>query len=216
MKVTTQPSGQGGQEIVINLPEFIGAETAVIALTALGIVCRKFLTRKYHAVVDSLSYSIDWHENIAGILHSIKSKLSANRVLLFKAHNGEYHTDKSHYWKLSCRHEVVGLGLATIQDSFQNIPAYYFQSLLESNTLLISPTASLKDSHLANLLTSKGISQIASYTFLDSKEEVIALLIIDDNENGHESIETELKQIEALLKVFHAPTWVDHLKSLAK
>jgi len=216
MRVTTQPSSQGGQEITISVPEFVGTETTLLALTALTVACRKFVTRKYNALVNSLSYSIDWHESIAGILHSIKSKLSANRVLLFKAHNGEYHTDKSHYWKLSCRHEVVAFGLTTVQDDFQNIPAHYFQSLLESNTLLISPTSSLKDSHLAHLLTSKGITQIASYVFLDSKEEVIALLIIDDKEDGHESIETELRQIEALLKVFHAPTLLDHLKSVIK
>lgn len=216
MKVTTQPSSQGGQEITVQIPDIIGTETVLLALGATGLALRRFITRKYHAVIDSLSYSVDWHESIAGILHAIKSKLSANRVLLFKAHNGEYHTDKSHYWKLSCRHEVVALGLATIQDSFQNIPAHYFQSLLESPTLLISPTTSLKDSHLVHLLTSKGINQIASYVFLDSKEEVIALLIIDDNEDGHESIETELKQIEALLKVFHAPTPIDHLKAITK
>lgn len=115
--------------------------TSIVAPITIIIV--KYFIDKYKKKPDMITDTLKTSDLIITELDHIKDEFEADRVWISQFHNGGhfYPTGKS-IAKFSIVYEVVGVGIDSIQTSYQNIPVSLFSKsinhLINDNNICIS------------------------------------------------------------------------------
>ena len=217
----TQPTQLPQPQITIELPAMFGPETLAV-FTAVGMwAWRKVIHTRMQRLRESLGYTLDWSRDMSGVLHVIRSKTDASRVLIFKAHNNVVHLDKSHFWKISARHEVCAPGIQALSSKSQDIPITdrleTLKLCLVSGQVLYKEREQIQDRPLLNFCEVNGIANYFIFAFCDDTETPLAFLVLHNFDPASlDSIADECKHIDAMLESFSPPTIISHLQSILK
>ena len=162
----------------------MGSETITVAaafitgvLGPIAVMVAKHYFDKSRKKVDMVTEALETSERVMHKLDHIKQEFGADRVWVSQFHNGGhfYPTGKS-IAKFSVVYETVGVGIASSQSNFQNIPVSLFSRpinhLLENDILEIPD---YKDEKVATY----GLKYVADE--MDTKSTyMFAIKTIDD------------------------------------
>ncbi|NJO59123.1 MAG: hypothetical protein HC836_12545 [Richelia sp. RM2_1_2] len=177
----------------------LGGFLMIISLFLMSYITNKFSEWNINTLMDEAELSVKIQEDLA----IFRSEIGANRVSIVLFHNGTNMGNGVPFKKMSIIYESIGVGISPKREHFQNIPIFYFSTMLKEileNGKPILLDVEAEDDHWALFLKDFGSGYVVQEKMMNGSN-IIGFIMADFN-NKKEFSEEDLIYFSKKTKQF--------------